>query len=102
MTDDLRPTGDPDVHDHPAKLRYEIQFDGKVAGFAQYTRHGADIVFTHTEIEPDVGGHGLGGRLATAVLDDARDRGLGVVPQCPFIAAYIEKHPDYADLVTTT
>jgi predicted GNAT family acetyltransferase len=48
-----------------------------------------------------VGGHGHGSTLVRAALDDVRARGLSVIPLCPFVKAYIEKHPEYADLLKT-
>jgi predicted GNAT family acetyltransferase len=56
-------------------------------------------VLVHTEVEPRAEGTGLGSQLVTEALDDIRARGLRVVPLCPFVAAYIRRHPDYADLV---
>ena len=71
----------------------------KVAGFVEYRFAGEGrIVLTHTEVDERFEGHGLGGRLAEGVLDDARAHGWQVVPRCPFIADYIRRHPDYADL----
>jgi predicted GNAT family acetyltransferase len=90
---------DVDVRDNPDRLRYEIRRDGELAGFAQYARRGGKIVFVHTEVDDRFEGEGLGSALAKGALDDARRRGLPVVPICPFIAAYIERHPDYEDLV---
>lgn len=60
---------------------------------------GNRVIFTHTQVEPAHEGEGLGSVLAESALDDVRRRGLMAVPLCPFIAAYIERHPDYADLV---
>jgi hypothetical protein len=57
------------------------------------------MTIPHTEVQSRFEGQGLGARLARFVLDDARERGLRVVPRCPFIAAYIKRHPEYADLV---
>jgi uncharacterized protein len=89
-----------EVVDNPSESRYEVFADGELAGFVQYRlRHGR-ITFLHTEIDAGHEGSGLGGRLARAALEDASARGLAVVPQCPFIAAYIQRHPDqYLDLV---
>jgi predicted GNAT family acetyltransferase len=78
---------------------YEIVVDGAHAGLAAFEEQGSAVVFTHTEIDEAFGGQGIGGQLAKAALDDARSRGLSVVPMCPFIAGWIGKHPDYADLV---
>ena len=94
-----RPTADPDVVDAANRHRYEIRSGTTLAGFALYEISGEELTFTHTEIDPEFDGKGLGARLARAALDDVRTRGLGVVPLCPFIAGWIRRHPDYADLV---
>jgi uncharacterized protein len=86
------------VADQPVRMRYEIRVDGQPAGFTMYERHANQIVFTHTEIADEFEGQGLGGKLAKGALDDARQRGLHVVPRCAFIAEWIRRHPDYADL----
>lgn len=87
------------VQDNGEAQRFELWVDDTLAGFAQYVRRGGRLVFTHTEIDPSFGGRGLGGVLAGAALDAARAQGVKVVPLCPFIAAYIDKHPEQADLV---
>jgi hypothetical protein len=87
------------VFDVPEWGRFEIHVDGKLAGFAAYRIAPGTITFTHTEIDDAYGGRGLGGTLARAALDAARARGLAVVPQCPFIRRWIERHEDYQDLV---
>ena len=94
-----RPTGDPDVADRPAEHRYVVRAGGAVAGVAEYRRQGGRVVFTHTGVPPAYGGQGLGSRLVRAALDDVRRQGLAVVPRCPFVAAWIRRHPDYAGLV---
>lgn len=82
------------VTDNEALHRFEITVDGKVAGFALYRAEPGAIVFTHTEIDPAYEGQGLGSKLAAAAVKDVRDRNLEIVPQCPFIAAYLKRHPD--------
>ena len=78
---------------------YEITVDGQHAGLAAFEERPGVVVFTHTEIDPAFEGQGLGSQLARAALDDVRDRGLKVRPLCPFIRAWIDKHPDYQELV---
>jgi predicted GNAT family acetyltransferase len=87
------------VADNPGSERYEITVDGTRAGFVTYRLTPGVIAFLHAEIDPATGGRGLGSRLVAGALDDARNRGLSVVPRCPFVADFIERHPDYADLV---
>jgi predicted GNAT family acetyltransferase len=74
------------VSDVPDRSRYEARIDGKLAGFAEYVQQDGRIVILHTETEPGFEGKGVGGKLT-------------VVPMCPFIAGYIDRHDDYADLV---
>ena len=87
------------VTDNRDRSRFEIRVDGAPAGFSAYQLEDDRIVFTHTEVDDAFEGQGLGSTLASEALDAARDTGLGVVPKCPFIAGYIRRHPEYADLV---
>jgi predicted GNAT family acetyltransferase len=87
------------VQDNPDKQRFEIIVDGEVGGFAAYRVRDGAVVITHTQVEPEHRGGGIGARLARGTLDALRDRGARVVPSCPYIAAYIAKHPQYEDLV---
>ncbi len=92
---------DVQVLDHPDQSQYEARLAGQLAGVAAY-RLGEDMItFTHTEVEPQHEGQGIGGALARFALDDARSRGLQVRPRCSFIRGWIERHPDYADLVVS-
>jgi predicted GNAT family acetyltransferase len=90
---------EPTVHDAPDAGRYELRDGERVLGFAAYQRHGDTVVFTHTEVDPDEGESGLGSRLVRGALDDVRSRGGGVEPSCSFVRGYIERHPEYRDLV---
>jgi hypothetical protein len=87
------------IHRDDDRDRYEIEEGGGPAGFAQFVNRPGRVILVHTEIDPQFAGHGLGGKLAAGALDDIRSRGLRVVPLCPFIARYIEEHPEYDDLV---
>ena len=80
--------------------RYEGWVDGELAGFAAYELEEQAIVFTHTEIGDAFEGRGIGSAITRLALDDVRaEDGLRVVPRCPFIASWIERHPDYQDLL---
>lgn len=91
------------VQDAPDRNHWEARLgdgpDAPVVGYAAYRRESDRITFTHTVVEPEHEGAGVGSALARAALDGARAAGLRVVPQCPFIAAWIRRHKDYADLV---
>ncbi len=95
MSDDV--TG-PQISHHEARERYEIRHDDAVAGFAQYTKAPGLVVFTHTEIRPEHEGKGLAGQLIRFALDDVREAGSLVLPICPFVQAYMQRHPEYGDL----
>jgi predicted GNAT family acetyltransferase len=89
------------VADHPERHRYEVRDDdGDVVGFSAYKRAGDAVVFTHTEVDDSLEGQGVGSKLVRGALDDVRAAGLSVRPLCPFVKAYIDEHPEYADLVT--
>jgi predicted GNAT family acetyltransferase len=90
-----------EVRDAPDRRRYEVLDDGTLAGFAEYRDQGDVRIFTHTEVFRDFEGRGVGSALARGALDDVRASGLTLVAQCPFIRAYIERHPEHADLVDT-
>ena len=86
------------VTDNRAEHEFELEVDGHRA-IAAYQLEGDTIVFTHTLVPKKLEGRGIGSKLIRAALDAARDRGLKVVPQCPFVKAYIERHAEYRDLV---
>jgi hypothetical protein len=90
---------DPKVVDNPEASRFELVVDGEVAGFAEYRRTKSSVAFTHTVIEPAYEGRGLGSVLARNALDATREAGFAVLPFCPFIRGYIQRHPAYLDLV---
>jgi uncharacterized protein len=89
-----------EVRNNPTENRYELWADGELAGYTQYILDRGRIAFVHTEVYESYEGLGLGSRLAQETLDDARKRRLMVMPFCPFMAGYIERHLDeYRDLV---
>ena len=89
-----------EVRNKPAKYRYELWVDGERAGHAKYRLSNGRIAFVHTKVYEPHESLGLGTHLARVALDDARARGLMVMPFCAFIADFIERHLDeYRDLV---
>ena len=89
----------PTVTDVSDRRRFEIEVDGAVLGFAEYRRRPGVITFIHTEIDPAHEGEGLGTLLVKAALDTARAEGLAVLPYCPFVRGFIDRHREYLDLV---
>jgi len=89
------------VHDNPERHRFEIDLGDAVA-VAEYTLPEGIIMFTHTEVPPDHGGQGIGTALIRAGLKAARERGLKVIPICPFFAAYLQRHEEEQDLLDPT
>jgi predicted GNAT family acetyltransferase len=84
---------------HRRESDYEITVDGAHAGRAEFVERDGAVVFTHTVVDSAFEGQGIGSQLARAALDDVRERGLQVVAECPFIQAWIDKHPAYQDLL---
>ncbi len=82
-----------------AQLRYEIWHQDRLAGFAEYRERNEDTVFIHTEVDTEYAGLGLGAVLARAAVEDAIERGRGIVPRCPFIKSWLDKHPEYDEHV---
>jgi predicted GNAT family acetyltransferase len=86
-----------DVIDNPARSRFEMAVPGGTA-IATYRRAGDVLIVPHTEVPPELEGRGYGSALVKGVLDHARAQGLKVRPACPFVAAYLRRHPDYEDV----
>jgi predicted GNAT family acetyltransferase len=81
-----------DVIDNPEKHRFEAEVDGLMA-VAEYRITGDVMTFTHTEVPSQFRGMGVGDALARGALDQARARGFTIRATCPFMAAYIKRHP---------
>ncbi len=91
-------SSEPSVIHNAAQHRFEFEKDGALA-VLEYTLDDGEIVFTHTGVPEALGGQGIGSRLARAGLEHARAQALTVVPMCSFVAGYIQKHPEYKDLL---
>ena len=95
MTDS---TEDPSVENNEAESQFEIQLGGALA-FLTYEKRGDRIILVHTQVPSEMEGRGIGGKLAQAGLNYARDNNLKAVPLCPFVASYVNRHPEYEDAV---
>lgn len=85
---------------NPEKQRYEIHVDGTFAGFTQAVADGEVVTMPHTKVFDEFEGQGLASRLVTGALDDIRARGLTIIAECPYVAQFVVKHPDYSDLLS--
>ena len=88
-----------EIYDAPDRNRYELSVDGQTVGFTEYHKRPGLIAFVHTEIDESVKGRGLGDTLIRFALEDARNRDLAVLPFCPFVKAFIERHREFEALV---
>jgi predicted GNAT family acetyltransferase len=84
-----------EISDNPDDHRWEVRDGDRVIAYAEYITAPGRVIFTHTVVEPEHEGQGIGSRLARAVLDDAVSRDLRITPRCPFIRAYTERHQEY-------
>lgn len=89
---------DPEIRHDVPEQRFVVTLDGH-AGYVEYERDGKLFTITHTIVPPEIGGRGIAGKLVAAALDHARSEDLKVVPRCPYAAAWIDRHPQYADLL---
>ncbi|MBE1488838.1 GNAT family N-acetyltransferase [Plantactinospora soyae] len=88
------------VEDNPARRRFEILLDDSLAGFIGYQVESGTTVLVHTEVDSRYEGQGVGSALARGALDQLRERGDRVRVTCPFLLGFIERHPEYASVVT--
>ncbi|YAL83198.1 GNAT family N-acetyltransferase [Dermacoccaceae bacterium W4C1] len=79
--------------------RYEALLDNALAGYADYRVNGASVLLPHTVVDSAYEGRGIGGGLVRYALDDISGSDLQVVPQCPFVASWIDQHPEYRHLL---
>jgi uncharacterized protein len=88
-----------EVADAPGRNRYELSIDGDVVGYTAYHARPGLVAFVHTEVDEQFQGRGVGDQLIRYALEDARARGLAVLPFCPFVKAFIERHREFEALV---
>jgi predicted GNAT family acetyltransferase len=86
------------VRDNPERNRYEAYVGSELAGYADYHSHPGLVTVLHTEVDTAFEGQGVGSELVRRMLDDIRHRNMKVLPVCPFVRAFLQRHPEYADL----
>jgi hypothetical protein len=91
-----------EVADARDRDRYELSIEGEMVGFTAYSARPGLIAFVHTEVDERLQGRGLADRLIRFALEDARARGLAVLPFCPFVKGFIERHREFEALVPDT
>jgi uncharacterized protein len=89
------------VRDNADERRYEARLGSEEVGFIAYRLEPGRMTLVHTEVDPAFEGHGIASRLVAGALDDIRRRGLTLVPVCPFVRAYLQRHPEADDLAAT-
>lgn len=89
----------PLIRQDSARRRFEAFVGDEVAGYISYRQRDGVLDLRHTVVDEAFEGRGIGSALVRGTLDAVRDQGLRVTPTCPFISAWLGKHPDYADLV---
>jgi predicted GNAT family acetyltransferase len=95
-------TDAPEVRENRSARRYEVQVGDQLAYLQYRDSASGERVLVHTEVPAPLEGRGLGSRIVKAALEDARAHGRRIVPACPFVASYIERHDEYRDLVAVT
>jgi len=89
----------PEIVNNERAHRFEAEVEGQTAVLT-YRHIGGSLALDHTEVPPELGGRGIASMLARAALQHARSQQLEVVPNCPYVSAYLKKHPEYQDLLS--
>ena len=84
---------------NPAAQHYEAKQGGQIVAFIEYRDAASARLLTHTEVNPDLEGQGVGSQLVKFALEEIKSSGASLVPMCPFVAAYVQRHREYAELV---
>jgi uncharacterized protein len=87
------------IENNTEKQQYEAKQDGKVVAFAEYRPIGQSIMFTHTEVNEDLEGKGVGSQLIRHALEDTKAQGMTAIPMCPFVKIFIQRHKEFIDVV---
>lgn len=90
------------IADNPERKRFEVYVGTDLAGFTDYHAQPGLVTLLHTEIDPAFEGRGVGSRFVAGILDEIRGRGERVLPVCPFVRGFLQRHPEYDELVWST
>ena len=101
MATEMAEETEPRIVDNTEEERYELWIGDQLAGAIEYETKPGVVVLIHTEVDPEFEGRGLGSKLIAGALHDIRSRGLKLEPICPFVRAYLRRHPEEGDLVVT-
>jgi predicted GNAT family acetyltransferase len=88
------------IADRPDARRYEAHLGDELAGFVEYRLAGTRRILLHTEVPPAFGGRGIAAAMARHILEEAQAAGTRVTVKCPYIRAWLERHPEFADVAT--
>lgn len=94
----MEPGTQLEINHSPTRKSFEAIVEGRLA-HADYHIKGQRIYFTHTYVPPELEGRGIASQIVKVALEHARQEGLQVVAQCPFVSAYIRRHPEYQSLL---
>jgi uncharacterized protein len=89
------------VEDNVGEQRYEARLGSEVVGFLAYRHDPGVMTLIHTDVDPALEGKGIASQLVGGAIGDIRRRGLSVTPICPFVRAYLRRHPEDADVVAS-
>jgi hypothetical protein len=90
-----------DIRNNTHRHRFELETDGKLSIVAYQNVDDDTLALTHTEVDPSLEGHGVGSKLVAGVLQYVEENNLKIVPLCPFVSAYLKRHPDWNRVVST-
>ena len=93
------PSDDVRISDNEEEHRYEAHVGPDLAGYLEYYADPGRVTLVHTEVDAAFEGRGIGSRLVTAALEDVRRREASVLPLCPFVRSWLQRHPEFQDLV---
>ena len=90
------------IHNNTHKQQFELKTDGKLSIVVYQAIDDETLALTHTEVDPSLEGHGVGSQLVEGVLEYIEQNNLKIVPLCPFVTAYLKRHPDWNRVVSSS